>query len=75
MFLGFTNFYWQFIQGFNKIAGQLTSMLRTGNSSENLLILVDVANEDEVVGGGDLAKQIRICLSPKNQKFLLFYLM
>ena len=29
MFLGFTNFYRQFIQGFNRIAAPLTSMLKT----------------------------------------------
>ena len=29
VFLGFANFYWQFIQGFSKIAASLTSMLKT----------------------------------------------
>ena len=28
VFLGFANFYWQFIQGFNRIAAPLTSMLK-----------------------------------------------
>lgn len=51
MFLGFANFYRQFIQGFSKIAGPLTSMLRTSpnNSSEDSLTSEDVAKEDEVV--------------------------
>ena len=31
-FLDFANFYWQFIQGFNKIAAQLISMLKTTGS-------------------------------------------
>ena len=29
IFLGFANFYWQFIQGFSRIAASLTSMLKT----------------------------------------------
>ena len=29
VFLGFTNFYWQFIQGFSKIAAPFISMLKT----------------------------------------------
>ena len=29
VFLGFANFYWQFIQGFSRIAAPLTSMLKT----------------------------------------------
>ena len=28
VFLGFANFYWQFIQGFSKIAAPLTSILK-----------------------------------------------
>ena len=32
VFLGFANFYWQFIQGFNKIAAPLTLMLKTTRS-------------------------------------------
>ena len=31
VFLGFANFYWRFIQGFNRIATSLTSMLKTSN--------------------------------------------
>ena len=29
VFIGFTNFYWRFIQGFNRIATSLTSLLKT----------------------------------------------
>ena len=32
VFLGFANFYWQFIQGFNRIAALLTLMLKTTGS-------------------------------------------
>ncbi len=53
VFLWFANFYRPFIWGFSKIAGPLTSILRTANSSENLLTSVGVAEEDEVVGGGE----------------------
>ncbi len=53
VFLGFANFYYRFFQGFSKIAGPLPSMLRTENSSENSLTSVGVAEEDEVVGGGE----------------------
>ena len=53
VFLGFANFYFRFIRGFSKIAGPLTSMLRTANSSENLLTSVGVAEGDEVVSGGE----------------------
>ena len=31
VFLGFANFYWQFIQNFNKIVVSLTSILKTTN--------------------------------------------
>ena len=33
VFLSFANFYWQFIQGFSKIAVPLTSMLKMTKSS------------------------------------------
>lgn len=41
VFLGFDNFYWRFISGFNEISGLLTSMLRiisTPQSVKNLLL-------------------------------------
>ena len=34
VFLGFTNFYWQFIQSFSRIATLLTSMLKTTGSPD-----------------------------------------
>ena len=34
VFLGFVNFYWQFIQGFSRIAAPLTSMLKTTRSPD-----------------------------------------
>ena len=53
VFLGFANFYRRFIRGFSKIAGPLTSILRTANLIENSLTSVGVAEEDKVVGGGE----------------------
>ena len=40
VFLGFANFYWRFIQDFNKIATSLTSILKT-----TILLYVLIANE------------------------------
>ena len=51
VFLGFANFYWQFIQGFSKIAAPLTSMLKTTGSSD--MSRPEVENGDgEIVGFG-----------------------
>ena len=36
VFLGFANFYWQFIQGFTYIAAPLTSMLKTIRSTRSV---------------------------------------
>ncbi len=55
VFLGYANFYFRFIRGFSKIAGPLTSILRTANSSKNSLTSVGVAEGDEVVSGGESA--------------------
>ena len=54
VFLGFANFYRQFIQGFSKIAAPLTSMLKTTMSSQ-VLVADEVLAADEVDGveGGD----------------------
>ncbi len=75
VFLGFANFYRRFIQGFSKIAGPLTSILRTANSSENSLTSAGVAEEDEVVGGsdsdganGNLSKSLKLKKSKKSAK-------
>ena len=50
VFLGFANFYQCFIQSFSKIAGLLTSMLRTSSLTglSTILQSIDVADEDEV---------------------------
>ena len=54
-FLGFANFYWSFIQGFNKIAGPLPSILKTTNlsgSSTILQSLINALDQDEVGKSG-----------------------
>ena len=48
VFIGFANFYQQFIGGFSKIAAPLTTMLKTIRSSN----LLQKDDDDEVVGGG-----------------------
>ena len=45
VFLRFANFYWQFIQGFSRIAASLTSMLKTTGSTGS------VASPKETKGG------------------------
>ena len=54
VFLGFANFYQRFIQGFNKIAGPPTSLLRTSSltGSSTILQSIDVADEDEIGESG-----------------------
>lgn len=56
MFLSFVNFYWQFIKDFNKIARQLTSILRIANLSKNLLTSVGVVEKDEVISNNGYSK-------------------
>ena len=53
VFLRCVNFYQRFIQGFNKIAGSLTSMLRTTWSAKNLSSLIAKNAEVSSIGGGD----------------------
>ena len=48
VFIGFANFYRQFIRGFSRIAALLTSMLKTTGSSN----LAQRDDDDKVVGGG-----------------------
>ena len=48
VFIGFANFYRQFIQGFSKIAAPFTSMLKTTRSLDS----PQGEDDDEVVGGG-----------------------
>ena len=61
VFLGFANFYQQFIQGFSKIATPLTSMLKTTVSLQ-VLVANEVLATDEVggiEGGDELIKKCR----------------
>ena len=54
VFLGFANFYQQFIQGFSKIAALLTSMLKTTVSLQVLVAYeMFAANEVDGVKSGD----------------------
>ena len=55
VFLGFANFYCCFIQGFSKIAGPITSILRTSSPSENSLN--KIVEDDKVVGGSNNSGQ------------------
>ena len=60
VFLGFANFYWQFIQGFSRIAAPLTSMLKTVASLERSTSkkVGDSEGDDGVDGGVvDIAKK------------------
>ena len=75
VFLGFANFYQRFIQGFSKIAGPLTSMLRTTRSAKNSSLLMA---EDAEVGsiGGDCKDETveRSPLTSKNSNGATGYL-
>ena len=51
VFLGFANFYWRFIQGFSKIAGPLTLILRTTRSAQNLSLSMAKDIEVGSIGG------------------------
>ena len=62
VFIGFANFYWRFIQGFNKIAAPLTSMLNTTGSSDSTQ-----RDDDEVIGGGG-DRNLSKSKKPKNAK-------
>ena len=50
VFLGFTNFYRQFIQGFSKLAAPLTSMLKI-TSIVGSIVSVEVRDENPEKGG------------------------
>ena len=63
VFIGFANFYRQFIQGFKRIAISLTSMLKTIESSDSALRLR--ANNNEVLGGGGKADDRNLSKSKK----------
>ena len=61
VFLDFTNFYWQFIQGFSRIAAPLTSMLKTAAPPERSTLeeVGDGEGGDDVDGvdGIEIAKK------------------
>ena len=66
VFIGFANFYWQFIWSFSKIAALLTSILKTTGSSD----LPQRDNNDEVVeDGGDRNLSKSKSKKSKNAKF------
>ena len=65
VFIGFTNFYRRFIQGFNRIAAPLTLMLKTTESSDLAPRLR--ANDNEVVGGGGKADDRNLSKSKKSK--------
>ena len=54
VFLSFANFYWQFIQGFSRIAALLTLMLKTATTTKRLTLEEVSVSEggDSVDGGG-----------------------
>ena len=66
VFLGFANFYYRFIKGFNKIAASLTSMLKTIMSLQALTAnkvlgaRVLAANEIYDVGDSDRSKHVEL---------------
>ena len=63
VFLSFANFYCRFIQGFDRIAASLTSMLRISpiSTMQNLINLIDEFGRGDC--GENEAK--RACASPK----------
>ena len=69
-----SDFYRRFIQGFNKIATLLTSMLRTSSSTDSSTSMTQIAVEDDGVDGGSgklvekSSKSRRIVKSRKTSK-------
>ena len=58
VFLDFANFYWWFIQGFNRIAAPLTSILKTAALSEKLTLEEVGDSEDgNGIGSMEIAKK------------------
>ena len=68
IFLSFANFYQGFIQGFSKIAGPLSLILRITRSAENLSPLVAEDAEVDSISGGDCKNEMveRSPLTSKN---------
>ena len=63
VFIGFANFYQNFIQGFSRIAALLTSMLK---KTRSLNLALKVLGADEVVGGGGKANDRNLSKSKKS---------
>lgn len=62
--------FWLSKKGPRIIVASPTSMLRTTNSSKNLLISINVAKKDEVVNRGVSVRTIKnLSKSPKVQKY------
>ena len=70
VFLGFSNFYWWFIQGFSRIAALLTSMLKIAAPPERLTLekVSDSESGDGVDGGVKIAKKSGKSKSQKTSK-------
>ena len=76
VFFGFANFYWHFIQGFNKIAGPLTLMLRTTQSAQNLASLMTKDTEVGSISTGNCRDKTvkKSPLTSKNSNRAISYL-
>ena len=74
VFLGFANFYWQFIQGFNRIMAPLIWMLKTLLLPERLIFdKLEVGDgEDGVNVSGDNVKLANKSRKLKSQKLAKF---
>ena len=68
MFIGFANFYLHFIQGFNKIAALLISMLKKIGSSEKLALRAFKAGINKVFGGDGRADETIVDSSKSKNK-------
>ena len=71
IFLGFANFYWQFIQDFSCIAAPLTSMLKTIESIESIKNSKEIkgkAGGNSIISGGEVTNQINPTRRKKQAK-------
>ena len=75
IFLGFANFYQCFIQGFNKIAGLLTLMLKITKLAKNLSLSIAKDVEVGSIGGNGDCEDETVKKSPsKNSNGVMGYL-
>lgn len=58
MFLGFTNFYQQFIQSFNNLIAAIILILKTTKSFDKSASILIRVNINEIVGNSDSLKPI-----------------